>query len=185
MPLFVLDKAPIIGTVFQYVIFYDLIFRCIIRIFADPSCKFRMIGINTRIDYGNCYAASARIAPCLSDVQIVEMRLTRIIFVCYGIVGAGGQAFYRFIFDRRGPNIIVQRQLRKICTVRTRCIHVVHAHILRKCKCSEFTVIGNAKLCMEFLRKRFRFTLRSIIQNKGMLVIGSPILLQLFQCRLL
>ena len=185
MPLFILDNAPIIRSVFQGIIFDDLVFRRIVRIFADLSRKLGMIGVDAGVDHGNGDAAPLRPAPRLADMHIIQIGLPLIIFVRNGIFRAGRLPLRRFFLFGGRSRIIIQRQLREIRAVRPLGINVVYAHMLRKRERGKFPVAGDAQFCPEFFGKHFRFALRSVIQNDRMLVIRPLILFQLFQSVLL
>ena len=88
----VLDQRPIVGSVFQGVVFDDLVLSRVVGILTDTSRKFGMVSIDSRINDGHRYTCSLGGCPSVFEVDVIQIGLQ--------LVGAVGNGVLRSCGDR-------------------------------------------------------------------------------------
>ena len=96
MPLCVLNERPVVSAVFSLIVLYYLVLCGVIGIFADFPRKLRVVGVYSRINYGNGYTSSSVRVPSLTDIKLVNVILIRVAGVVYRVRGQRGQIFLDF-----------------------------------------------------------------------------------------
>ena len=173
VPLLIFDQGPIIRAVFKNVILYNLIFRGIVGKLADPTCKFGMIGINTRINDRNRNSRALGLTPRLSDIQVVQICLAFVQRIAHRIMRADScslshvLALYN-IGDSYG---IIRRHFLYVCPIQVISIHVENGFFLGQIQNGKTTVHADSQCCPQLVCQLTRSDRGRIVQYDGMLVV--------------
>ena len=151
MSLLVLDQRPVVRAVGEQPVLDDLIFRRVIRIFADAACKLGVIGINTRVNDGNRHTRAARICPDILQIDVIQIGLQLVRGIRHRILRTHGQtlaaALLRIHLTKvADARLEVNAHTRQIGQILLRLHHVQKADTLRQRQRCKRSIRGNTKL---------------------------------------
>ena len=146
---------------------------CIVRTCADPACKLRVIGIDTGVDHGNGYTGAPRIGPGILQIDVIQVVLLGIQFVCHYKGRPGADQRLVIGVHRLGADIIIQRHSRQVCLIFLVLIYVFCTHTLRKIQHGVAAILCDTQPGLQKLCQSLGLSRCCVRQDDGLCVVQA------------